>query len=74
MKLSKVNVGNFCIISSINLPKKSQKRLIELGIFVGAKIKVCKKRNNAFLIILATDTFYAIRYENANQIEVKVYE
>ena len=74
MKLSNANVGKFYIITSINLPKKSQKRLIELGIFVGAKFKVCKKRNNAFLIILATDTFYAIRYENANQIEVKVYE
>lgn len=74
MKLSEVNEGEKCRIIKIDLSDKFKKRLNELGIFEGAKVKVTKKREKAFLILSVSGVFYALREKDSNNIMVEDYE
>ena len=74
MKLSEVYEGKKCRIIKIDLPDKFKKRLNELGIFEGAKVKVTKKRERAFLILSVSGVFYALREKDSNNIMVEDYE
>lgn len=74
MKLSNVCEGKECKIAKIDLSDKFKKRLNELGIFEGAKIKVTKKREKAFIILSVSGVFYALREKDINNIMVEYYE
>ena len=74
MNLSNVNEGKECKIIEINLSDKFKKRLNELGFYEGAKIKVTKKREKAYLILSVSGVFYALREKDAKNIMVEVYE
>ncbi len=71
MELYKVNEGEECKITKIELKDKLKKRLNELGIFEGAKIRVTIKRGNAFLILSVSGVFYALREKDASKIMVE---
>jgi Fe2+ transport system protein FeoA len=74
MKLSEVREGKECRIIKIDLSDKFKKRLNELGIFEGAKVKVTKKRERAFIILSVSGVFYALREKDSNNIMVEEYE
>ena len=74
MKLSNVHEGKECRIIKIDLSDKFKKRLNELGIFEGAKVKVTKKREKAFIILSVSGVFYALREKDSNNIMVEEYE
>ncbi|MBQ7339508.1 MAG: ferrous iron transport protein A [Clostridia bacterium] len=72
MFLSEIESGKYCVIVNVLVSEKLRGRLFELGVKKGEKIKVVRESyKNSPIIILVKNTFFAIREEDANKIEVK---
>ncbi len=74
MKLTELEYSRIGVIVKINLDVKFKKRLFELGIYEGARIRLIKEREKSFVIIEVCGVYYALRYNDARQIEVRTYE
>ena len=70
MKLTELKVNEKGTIVKISLPDKFKKRLFELGFYNGARIMVTKTRKKVFIIISVKESHYALRYKDAEFIEV----
>ncbi len=70
MKLADIMVNEEVIIVKIELPDKFKKRLYELGFYEGVSARVVKNRKRAFIVLSVKETYYALRYKDAEFIEV----
>ncbi len=71
MFLAEITNGSECKIVGVYLNDKMKKRLSELGVKKGAKVKVIKKSvKKAPMIFLVKNTFLSVREEDAKKIEV----
>ncbi len=73
MNLSNVECKKPLVILKINLPPSHKKRLQELGIREGGSIMVTKKRKGAYVILSVFETYYALRFGDAEKIEVRLF-
>ncbi len=72
MRLTELKAGEIAKILNIFLPNKFKKRLAELGIFDGVSMRVVLKSvNKKPLVIFVRGVFYALRFSDASNIEVK---
>ena len=73
MKLTEVPMGDVCRVKKISAEDKFLKRFIEMGLRVGAEIKVLRLAPLGDPIeVKIGGTFLSIRSENAGHVEVEL--
>ena len=76
MYLNNITNNGYYTVDKINLPEKTKRRLYDIGLVTGTKIKLLftspSKKIKAYLI---RDSIIAIRNKDASKIEVnKIYD
>lgn len=73
MYLNNIKNNGYYTVDKINLPEKTKRRLYDIGLVTGTKIKLLftspSKKIKAYLI---RDSIIAIRNSDASKIEVKI--
>ena len=73
MYLNNITNNGYYTVDKINLPEKTKRRLYDIGLVTGTKIKLLftspSKKIKAYLI---RDSIIAIRNSDASKIEVKI--
>lgn len=73
MKLSDIKIGESAFIKKVNVDNSIKRRLLDIGITPGTKIKsVLKNFNGNLTAYSIKGTLIAIREEEANNILVRV--
>lgn len=71
MRLIEINSHECCTVKEIKLEATTQRRLEALGMTVGAKIQIMRKKSNGAVIIKLRGTRFALGKEIASGIIVE---
>ena len=71
MSLKDIQIGQSCVVESLNLPFELERRLEALGMTTGTTISVLNRKGKGIMIIKLRGTRFALGYNITQNIRVR---
>ena len=71
MFLKDIQIGQSCVVESLNLPFELERRLEALGMTTGTTISVLNRKGKGIMIIKLRGTRFALGYNITQNIKVR---